>query len=92
MKTCPLCQSVSFDDMEVCYGCLSHLEPKTATVELPKPTSTAADNESVSSVIIPTITEPEAAIQPIQVSEAITYPPKSSSSFSGMARLHVQMP
>lgn len=36
MKTCPRCQSITFDDMEVCYGCLHRFkaeEPPAAVAE-----------------------------------------------------------
>lgn len=28
MKTCPVCQSQCFDDMEICYGCMYHFTPR----------------------------------------------------------------
>jgi hypothetical protein len=32
MKTCPFCQSLTFDDMEVCYGCMHRFEPPANNV------------------------------------------------------------
>jgi hypothetical protein len=76
MKTCPYCQSVSFDDSEVCYGCLYRFEAKPDTAPiLVRP----ADETAVVSL-------------PTEVSEAITLPDAPRHNFSGMARLHVRMP
>ncbi|MDR3307511.1 MAG: hypothetical protein LBS58_01250 [Coriobacteriales bacterium] len=37
MKACPNCNSTTFDDMEVCYGCLHHFDrpPKPLPVDGP---------------------------------------------------------
>ena len=42
MKTCPVCQARSFDDAEVCYGCLHRF----SETEVPDPTSASASNQT----------------------------------------------
>lgn len=55
MKTCPVCQSRSFDDMNVCFGCMHSFEsealPDTTDTEasvIEIPTSAAADTSAPS--------------------------------------------
>lgn len=43
MKECPVCSAVTFDDMDVCYGCLHRFDEADAAVA-PVP---AAKKESV---------------------------------------------
>lgn len=42
MKTCPVCQARSFDDAEVCYGCLHRF----SETEAPDPSPAAASNQT----------------------------------------------
>ena len=28
MKTCPICQAITFDDAAICFGCMHHFEEK----------------------------------------------------------------
>jgi len=37
MKTCPICSSECFDDMEVCYGCMHRFVPEEESVQATKP-------------------------------------------------------
>ena len=84
MKVCKKCQSLSFDDMETCYGCLEPFDKQPAAVEVMpvKVTSTTLEPLSFLSDIT---TEREH-------SEAIAVTERQQSNTSGIARLQVRMP
>lgn len=55
MKTCPVCQSQCFDDMDVCFGCMYRF-----AVDAPTP-----QQESASDEVRPVVEVPE---EPVEVS------------------------
>ena len=49
MKQCPICQSIAFDDADVCYGCLHRFEEGEGVMAEPVMGKHGATPESASS-------------------------------------------
>lgn len=43
MKQCPICQSIAFDDAEICFGCLHDFSGDEAVVSAPSPATIIDD-------------------------------------------------
>ena len=104
MKVCPYCQSTSFDDMESCFGCLHRFDaPAPATIipafaeddvmDLYKP-EPEPDLEPKLEGTVPLPRVPVVALNESAtiIPTVSPLPESAQAGFSGIARLHVQMP
>ena len=104
MKVCPYCQSTSFDDMESCFGCLHRFDaPAPATIiptfaeddvmdaykPEPEPDLEPTQEGTATLPRVPVVALNERATIIPSVSPL---PESAQAGFSGIARLHVQMP
>ncbi|MDR0309030.1 MAG: hypothetical protein LBH87_03780 [Coriobacteriales bacterium] len=64
MKTCPYCQSVTFDDMDVCYGCLHHFEDAESTAA--KSMETTGDLKEINDGLEEFLKSLEEDLEPIE--------------------------
>ena len=87
MKTCPHCQSVSFDDQKTCYGCLGlfQVEPESRQLVV-QAKSSYTKNQTTSVNVKQGLTQPEV------VSATENMLGNTQPVGSGMARLHVKLP
>lgn len=68
MKTCPICDTALFDDMEVCYGCMYSFGSKP---ELERKARTAAGGTEVLASVPVEPAEPEPSVASVRARERV---------------------